>query len=59
MSNKPESWNPKDFEPLDFIAEPTGQLTIFWIDIEPPDPDDFSSIPEFESAWKQWELTNR
>lgn len=39
----------------DYFSEENGQLTIFTND-EPPDPDDFKSLDEFEQAWKCWEL---
>ncbi len=37
------------------LSKGNGQLTIF-SDDEPPDPDDFKSLEEFERAWKRWEL---
>lgn len=50
-----EKWNPDDFGEVPFKNE-ADQLTIFYDDShEPPDPDDFNSIEEFESAWYQWQ----
>lgn len=56
--NQPEDipWNPADFGEVEHMAEPDGQLTIFWQDNhEPPDPDDFSKLEEFEEAWEVWQ----
>lgn len=50
-----EKWNPDDFGGTSFKAE-GDQLTIFHDDLqEPPEPDDFNSIEEFEKAWSAWE----
>ncbi|RUT08435.1 hypothetical protein DSM106972_016030 [Dulcicalothrix desertica PCC 7102] len=50
-----EKWNPDDFGGTSFKAE-GDQLTIFYDDLkEPPEPDDFNSIEEFEKAWSTWE----
>ena len=36
--------------------ESTGQLTLFYDSSqEPPDPDDFSSIHEYDRAWEEWQ----
>ncbi|MEG3440178.1 hypothetical protein V0288_23815 [Pannus brasiliensis CCIBt3594] len=48
-------WNPDDFRPLTYTTDEEGQLTIFPSEIEPPDPDDYKSIEEYESAWREWE----
>ena len=37
--------------------EPDGQLLIFWVDEEPPDPDDFKSLREYENQYKIWAET--
>ena len=51
-------WNPAHFGHTDFQKEPDGQLTIFFEDTnEPPDPDDFASIADYEIAWTEWEQT--
>lgn len=37
-------------------VEDNGQVTLFYdASDEPPDPDDFPTIDDFESAWKDWE----
>lgn len=52
-------WNPALFtggerqrEPLD---EKWDQITLFWIDEEPPDPDDYSSKSDWLAQWQLWE----
>lgn len=36
-------------------VEGDGQATLFYdVSQEPPEPDDFQSIDDFESAWKDW-----
>ncbi|MCG5062190.1 MAG: hypothetical protein KA714_30550 [Limnoraphis sp. WC205] len=45
--------NPLTSDP-DYLSEESGQLTIF-TDDEPPDPDDFKSLDEFQQAWAEWE----
>jgi hypothetical protein len=48
-------WNSEDFGEVPFKVD-NEQLTIFYEDShEPPDPDDFNSIKEFEAAWSKWE----
>lgn len=48
-------WNPEDFGEVPFKSE-ADQLTIFYDDShEPPEPDDFNSIEEFEKAWSTWQ----
>ena len=37
--------------------EPDGQLLIFWVDEEPPDPDDFKSLGEYEKQYQVWAET--
>lgn len=34
--------------------EPNGQFLIFWQDEEPPDPDDFKTLREYEKQYKAW-----
>jgi hypothetical protein len=52
-----DRWNPKHFGEVPRKIESSGQVSIFWDDSEePPDPDDFASIKQFEEAWEQWEL---
>ncbi len=53
-------WNPDHFGHTDFQKESDGQLTIFFEDShEPPDPDDFASIADYEIAWTEWEQTQQ
>lgn len=50
-----DRWNPEDFGEVPFKSE-ADQLTIFYDDShEPPEPDDFNSIEEFEDAWSKWQ----
>ncbi|MFN6488351.1 MULTISPECIES: hypothetical protein, partial [unclassified Nostoc] len=50
-----DRWNPADFGEVPHKSD-NGQLTIFYDDIEePPDPDDFLNLTEFEQAWSDWE----
>ncbi|NJO59343.1 MAG: hypothetical protein HC836_13830 [Richelia sp. RM2_1_2] len=36
-----------------------GNPMIFWDDsIEPPEPDDYDTLIEYEEAWHQWEQEN-
>jgi DNA (cytosine-5)-methyltransferase 1 len=52
-----DSWNPVHFGEVPRIVEDNGQATIFFDGSEePPEPDDFKSVEEFEEAWKQWEF---
>lgn len=50
-----ESWNPADFGEVPRQVEADGQGTIWWDVDEPPDPDDYKDLNEFEAAWKEWE----
>jgi DNA (cytosine-5)-methyltransferase 1 len=53
-----DSWNPAHFGETPRIVESNGQATVFFDDSEePPEPDDFKTVEEFEEAWKQWELS--
>ncbi|MEM8603512.1 MAG: hypothetical protein AAGF24_06715 [Cyanobacteria bacterium P01_H01_bin.121] len=54
MSN-PHAWNPALFNGAERQQEDTGQLLIFFVDVDPPDPDDFGSHSAFERAWQRWE----
>lgn len=48
-------WNPRHFGEVPRKQEPTGQMTIFWEDSqEPPEPDDYRSLAEYEQAWQRW-----
>ncbi|MEH2151051.1 hypothetical protein [Nostoc sp.] len=52
---QPENrWNPADFGEVPFIAD-GDQLTIFPDDSdEPPDPDDYQNLEDYEQAWAEW-----
>jgi hypothetical protein len=53
-----DRWNPDHFGEVPRKAE-GDQLTIFWDDSEePPEPDDFDNILDFQTAWNQWESTH-
>jgi hypothetical protein len=53
-----DKWNKNDFGETSYTSD-GNQLTIFWDDSnEPPDPDDFTNLEEYEEAWKQWELNS-
>ncbi len=53
------AWNPVLFTGGDRQHEQLNdrwdQITIFWIDEEPPDPDDYSHRSQWLTAWQQWE----
>lgn len=50
-----DRWKEADFGEVPFKSE-ADQLTIFYDDShEPPDPDDFNSVEEFEEAWSKWQ----
>lgn len=50
-----EPWNPADFGEVPHQVDADGQATIFFDDSnEPPEPDDFKSIKEYEEAWEKW-----
>lgn len=49
-----DRWNPSDFGEVPYKCD-GGQLTIFYEDShEPPDPDDYQTIAQYEKAWKDW-----
>jgi hypothetical protein len=51
-----DSWDPKDFGDVQHNAEPDGQLNLLeWNVSEPPDPDDFDSIEDYQDAFEEWE----
>ena len=54
-----ERWNPSHFGEIPRKLDSKGNPTIFWDEsIEPPEPDDFESLPEYEKAWHKWETEN-
>nr|MDZ8005791.1 hypothetical protein [Nostoc sp. DedSLP05]MDZ8102143.1 hypothetical protein [Nostoc sp. DedSLP01] len=51
-----DRWNPADFGEVPRKAD-GDQLTIFYDDSEePPDPDDYQNLADYNEAWRQWEL---
>lgn len=51
-----DRWNPAHFGETPRLAEPNGQLSIFFdTSNEPPEPDDYPSLEDYEQAWEQWE----
>ena len=54
-----ERWNPAHFGETPRKVDEIGNPTIFWDEsIEPPEPDDFKSLEEYEEAWLSWEKQN-
>ncbi|MHC5740266.1 MAG: hypothetical protein ACYTXH_36595, partial [Nostoc sp.] len=48
-------WNPADFGEAPRKKDSDGQLTIFFDECdEPPDPDDYQNLEDYEQAWAQW-----
>lgn len=55
LDHNNDRWNPDDFGEVPFKSE-VDQLTIFYDDShEPPEPDDFNNLEEFEEAWSTWQ----
>ncbi|PHJ59614.1 hypothetical protein VF14_32605 [Nostoc linckia z18] len=51
-----DRWNPDNFGEVPRQVDADGQATIFFDDSdEPPEPDDFDTIEEFDRAWEKWE----
>ncbi|XWK91767.1 MAG: hypothetical protein U7127_31635 (plasmid) [Phormidium sp.] len=51
-----DCWNPAHFGELKFNAENNGQLNLLLIaDEEPPEPDDYPNLQDYEAAWAEWE----
>ncbi|MDZ8238523.1 MAG: hypothetical protein RMZ69_15305, partial [Nostoc sp. ChiQUE01a] len=51
-----DRWNPADFGEVKRKAD-GDQLTIFYDDSdEPPAPDDYQNLEEYNEAWREWEL---
>ncbi len=54
-TNDDDRWNPAHFGSDPSFKADDEQLTIFYDDsLEPPEPDDFKSIAEYEEAWEKW-----
>lgn len=53
-----ERWNPEYFGETPFKTD-GDQLTIFYDDSdEPPEPDDFDNLQDYQQAWDDWEKTH-
>ncbi|MFB2877179.1 hypothetical protein [Floridanema aerugineum] len=51
-----DRWNPAHFEPMEYQAENNGQFNLLQpTTTEPPEPDDYSNLQDFEAAWEAWE----
>jgi hypothetical protein len=51
-----DRWNPIHFGTDPSFKADDEQLTIFYDDsLEPPEPDDFKTIGEYEEAWQKWQ----
>ena len=54
-----DRWNPAHFGEMPRQLDSDGNPLIFWDDsIEPPEPDDYDTLIEYEEAWKKWEKEN-
>ncbi|MEG4066239.1 hypothetical protein QUA42_02605 [Microcoleus sp. Pol11C2] len=53
-----DAWNNAEFGEVLHAAEPSGQLNLLeWEDTnEPPEPDDYPSIADFDAAYDRWLL---
>ncbi|WP_322702513.1 hypothetical protein [Nostoc sp. DedQUE08] len=51
-----DRWNPAHFTEAPRQVDDDGQVSVFYDrSDEPPDPDDFLNLTEFEQAWSDWE----
>jgi len=51
-----DRWNPANFGEMPRKLNSDGNPLIFWDDsIEPPEPDDYDTLAEYEEAWEKWE----
>lgn len=51
-----ERWKEADFGEVPRKLDDDGQLSIFYDDShEPPDPDDYQSLDDYDQAWADWE----
>ena len=54
-----DRWNPAHFGEMPRQLDAEGNPLIFWDDsIEPPEPDDYDTLAEYEEAWHKWEQEN-
>ena len=52
-----QRWNPAHFGEVAHKVSDNGQLTIFFDDNdEPPEPDNYLNLDDYEQAWGAWEL---
>lgn len=51
-----DRWNPAHFGELEFNADDNGQLNLLKVaTTEPPEPDDYPNLQDYEAAWAEWE----
>lgn len=51
-----DRWNPAHFGDLEFNADDNGQLNLLKVaTTEPPEPDDYPNLQDYEAAWAEWE----
>ncbi|MFB2839770.1 hypothetical protein [Floridanema evergladense] len=51
-----DRWNPAHFGDLEFNADDNGQLNLLKVaTTEPPEPDDYPNLQDYEAAWGEWE----
>ena len=54
-----DRWNPAHFGEMPRKLDSDGNPMIFWDEsIEPPEPDDYDTLTEYEEAWHKWEQEN-
>ncbi|WP_196527429.1 hypothetical protein [Nostoc commune] len=55
-----QRWNPSHFGEVPHKVDGDGQLTIFYDDSqEPPDPDDYKNLNDYDQAWDDWKIRVR
>ncbi|MBD2492621.1 hypothetical protein [Aulosira sp. FACHB-615] len=55
-----DRWNPAHFGDAPRVIEESGQVSVFFDpNLEPPDPDDYRSLQEYEQAWQEWEFDQK
>ena len=51
-----DRWNPAHFGEMPRQLDSESNPMIFWDDsIEPPEPDYYDTLAEYEEAWEKWE----
>jgi hypothetical protein len=59
MNANSDRWDDADFGEVPHQIEASGQSTIFYDDsVEPPAPDKYATIPDYEQAHAQWVIKN-